>query len=121
VPIRPYQVYVRRHLALDNNFHRQESGRDLVEVKNLTGVLLHKFKAKIDMMSTEVRRQRAGRMSGAESGADERSGRAERTSGADERSGRAERTSGAERMSGAKASLLLPLPNWRVSFALALR
>ena len=69
VPIRPYQVYVRRHLALDNNFHRQESGRDLVEVKNLTGVLLHKFKAKIDMMSTEVR-QRAGRMSGA----DERSG-----------------------------------------------
>jgi len=55
VPVRPYAVYVRRHLPIDNDFHRQESGRDLGEVKNLTNVLLNKFRSKVDEMTVEIR------------------------------------------------------------------
>jgi 1-phosphatidylinositol-3-phosphate 5-kinase len=55
VPVRPYAVYVRRHLPLDADFHRTESGRNIGEVRLLANVLLNKFRDKTEEMTREIR------------------------------------------------------------------
>ncbi|GMH93596.1 hypothetical protein TL16_g12674, partial [Triparma laevis f. inornata] len=54
-PIRPYNVYVRRHLTFDAEFHRQESHRELQEAANLQMILFNKFSKKVESMSSDVR------------------------------------------------------------------
>ena len=53
-PIKPYQVFVRRNLSFDGEFHRVKSHRDLMDVKKVAALFLSKFKKRVEAMSTET-------------------------------------------------------------------
>ena len=54
LPIRPYNIFARRNLSFDAEFHRSASQLDATEVMNLTTVLFHKFKRRTESMSSEI-------------------------------------------------------------------
>ena len=52
--MKAYGVYVRRHLTFDAEFHRQDSLRDLVQVKGVLALMSNKVSAS-ESLSTDLR------------------------------------------------------------------